>query len=231
MQKLIFITLFEFLSVSVSAQLFSLVKSTTLTQYDIDNYQIVYSQKKGPAGPAYFEYDVYKNRKYLSYAAYVLTKDSCKLMFKERSNYYILFDLCKNTKEVFTATKAAFSLSEIDSVTIQPVARFREKIMVTPYRKHSYDFVLDTLWEKDWDSLKTKKIQGKPLKLFLRKYKKAKVNRFDKFKGSCHFKVKIYTQKGCTTLITYNGVFELENGWIYDIRSRNFFEQFWVKKE
>jgi hypothetical protein len=49
---------------------FGLVKTDKLKEWTIDEYSIFYSRKLGPAGPPYFEYDIYKRNKYLSYAAY-----------------------------------------------------------------------------------------------------------------------------------------------------------------
>ena len=60
---------------------------TKLKDWKIDEYIIEYSRKLGPAGPEYYQYDIYKGDKYLSYAAYNIDNDSCKLLFRERNDY------------------------------------------------------------------------------------------------------------------------------------------------
>ena len=75
----------------------SLVKTDKIKAWRIDDYTIIYSRKHGPAGPHYYQYDIYKRNKYLSYAAYILEDDSCKLLFRERNDYYVTFDLCNHS--------------------------------------------------------------------------------------------------------------------------------------
>lgn len=49
--------------------------------WEIDGYKIIYTRKLGWSGPHYYEYDVYKNGRYISSAAQD-REDSCKLRFK-----------------------------------------------------------------------------------------------------------------------------------------------------
>ncbi|MCE3283103.1 MAG: hypothetical protein K0Q66_1840, partial [Chitinophagaceae bacterium] len=42
-----------------------LVTAEKQREWVIDEYHITYSRKLGPAGPHYFQYDVYKGNKYL----------------------------------------------------------------------------------------------------------------------------------------------------------------------
>src|SRR5262249_49360405 len=95
-----------------------LFKADKLKDWKIDEYTVIYSRKLGPAGPPYYQYDVYKRDKYLSYAAYLMDNDSCKLLFRERNDYYVMFDLCKGSKSILSADKTSINADDVDSITI-----------------------------------------------------------------------------------------------------------------
>jgi hypothetical protein len=113
MRKIFFILLIIIVLLVVGfsqcSKFFSLTTSEKVKEWKIDEYSIVYARKLGPAGPNYYQYDVYKTKTYfylyskevyLSYSTSIVEGDSCQLIFRENEDYHIKFNLCDKTKKV-----------------------------------------------------------------------------------------------------------------------------------
>src|SRR5262249_9016727 len=124
-----------------------------LDGWNIDEYTVIYSNKKGPFGPSYNEYDVYKKGKYLSYAAYIMNGDSCNLLFRERNDYFLVFDLCNKKKKILSEKKRKLSVKEIDSISIRPY----DSIRITAHVGYA-GLIYDTIVSHHFDSSITRKL-------------------------------------------------------------------------
>lgn len=99
--------------------IFFLSETKKLKEWQIDEYKIVYTQKLGYAGPHYYVYEVYKKNKFL-FPTSEINKDNCHLIFRERNDYYLIFDLCHASKIVLKSDKVKLKKTAIDSITIRP---------------------------------------------------------------------------------------------------------------
>jgi hypothetical protein len=205
-------------------QIGSLVKTDPLKRWQIDEYTVVYSKKLGPAGPQYYEYDIFKNNKYLSYAAYLLEGDSCSLLFRERNSYYVTFNLCNKTKSVLSSDKAELDESSIDSITIRPYDSIKLKGRNT-YEAPFYD----TIITKNFDTTITKKLTEKQIRKFVERWNTAKVNGYYRLGKAYDYLVIVYTKNGTRRFRTLNP-FITENGaWSYETKSSSFFDELWMQ--
>jgi hypothetical protein len=215
-----------FLSFQSFGQGLGLVKADKLKDWRIDEYTIIYSKKLGPAGPHYYEYDVYKGTKYLSYAAYIIDKDSCQLLFREKNDYYITFNLCSSTKLILTEDKTKLNIGEIDSISIRPYdsVRFRPRdTYLAPF--------YDTIVTKNFDSAITKKLNENQVKIFVKRWNSAKVNGFDRLGKGYHYLITVYTNNTVRRFRALN-FYITENGlWSYKTKEDIFFEKLWLDKE
>jgi hypothetical protein len=221
MQKSVFILL-TFLTLQSYGQGLGLVKADKLKDWRIDQYTIIYSRKLGPAGPPYYQYDIYKGDKYLSYAAYIIDNDSCKLLFRERNDYYVTFNLCNSTKSILTADKTKLETSDIDSITIRPY----DSVRLRPRDTYVAPFY-DTIITKNFDSTITKRLIESQVETFVRKWNSAKVNGFDRLGKGYHYLVTVYAKDYMRKFRTLN-FFITENGlWSYEMKEDNFFDKIW----
>jgi hypothetical protein len=203
-----------------------LVKADKIKDWKIDEYTIVYSQKLGPAGPPYYEYDIYKGDKYLSYAAYIINNDSCKLLFRERNDYYVTFNLCSKTKTILSADKTKLDMDDVDSITIRPY----DSIKVEGRDTYTAPF-FDTIITKNFDSTITKKLERDNVKAFCKRWNSAKVNGYDRLGKSYDYLVTVYTKNGVRRFRTLN-FFITENGlWSYETKEDTFFDKLWLDKK
>jgi hypothetical protein len=203
-----------------------LVKTQKLKDWKINEYTIMYSQKTVPSGPPYYEYDIYKGSKYLSYAAYKMNNDSCKLLFRERNDYYILFDLCNSEKSIVTAERTKLKLSSIDSITIRPYDSVRIKSRET-YIAPFYD----TIITKNFDSTITKRLTDSQIKTLVKRWNSSKVNGFDRLGKGYDYLITVHKNGSVRRLRTLN-FFITENGlWSYRTREDTFFDTIWLENK
>jgi len=81
----------------------------------IDEYSIVPVKRLDWAGPAYYRYNVYKNRRYEGYAT---LSDSCLLRFEENRQRFVDFNICDATGRLYTDSKAPVDVKAVDSVLV-----------------------------------------------------------------------------------------------------------------
>ncbi len=203
-----------------------LVKADKLKNWEIDDYTIIYSRKLGPAGPPYYEYDIYKGDKYLSYAAYIVDNDSCKLLFRERNEYYVTFNLCNKTKTVLSADKIKLDLNDIDSVTIRPYNAIRLRS-----RSSYVGPAFDTIITKNFDSTVTKRLTNNQVKTFVKRWNTATVNGYERLGKGYHYLVTVYSKNSTRRIKTLNAFVTENELWSYETKENTFFDTIWLDKE
>ena len=203
-----------------------MVKAEKLKDWKIDQYTIIYSRKLGPAGPHYYEYDIYKGDKYLSYAAYIVENDSCKLLFRERNDYYVTFNLCNNTKTVLSSDKTKLDESEIDSITIRPYSAIR----LRPTKSYTGP-AFDTIITKDFDSTITIRLNNSQIKRFVTRWNSAKVNGYNRLGKSYDYLLTIYSRKSARRIKSINAFVTENELWSYETKDDTFFDKVWLDKE
>jgi hypothetical protein len=225
MRKLLLFIL-TILSLQSCGQGGGLVKADKLKDWKIDEYTIIYSKKLGPAGPHYYEYDIYKGDKYLCYAAYIVDNDSCKLLFRERNDYYITFNLCNNTKSILSGDKLKLDVNDIDSITIRPY----NSVRLRPRDTYVAPFY-DTIITKNFDSTITKRLTDNQIKTFIRKWNTAKVNGYDRLGKGYHYLVTVYSKNSIRRIKTLNAFVTENELWSYETKENTFFDKLWLDKE
>lgn len=168
---------------------FGLTESVTLKEWNIEEYGITYSRKLGPVGSHYYQYDVFKNKKHLSYAASLIDNDSCLLRFREKNDFYVDFNLCQQTKKILQPDKEKLDLNTIDSITIRPYDSIQLVPSGRPYPEPYYD----TFITKNFDSTNTKKLTEKEIKIFVKKWNTSKVNGINRLGKSYGYLLTIYS--------------------------------------
>jgi len=201
---------------------FGLVKADRLKEWEIDEYFITYSRKLGPAGPEYYEYDIYKNNKYLSYAAYLVDSSNCKLLFRERNDHYVTFDLCSKTKIILSAKKNELELTEIDSITIRPY----NSIRIKPRAGYTAPF-FDTVITKNFDSTITKKLTAAQAREFIKRWNNSKVNGFQRLGKGYDYLIAVYTKGTARHFITLNYFITENELWSFKTKEDKFFDKLW----
>ncbi|HEY6505960.1 MAG TPA: hypothetical protein VIZ28_18425 [Chitinophagaceae bacterium] len=214
------------LSLQSCGQNGGLVKADKIKDWKIDEYTIIYSRKLGPAGPHYYEYDIYKRGKYLSYAAYIVENDSCKLLFRERNDYYVTFNLCNNTKTVLSSDKTKLDVSEIDSIIIRPYSAIR----LRPTKSYIGP-AFDTIITKGFDSTITKRLSDSQIKKFVTRWNSAKVNGYDRLGKGYHYLLTIYSRNSVRRIKSLNAFVTENELWSYETKDDPFFDKVWLDKE
>lgn len=115
MKKIITTVLLATLFASCSL---GLSQKWSVKQWDIQGYKVIYMRKLDWAGPHYYQYDVYKNGRFISFAQQD-SNDSCKLGFEENRERYLYFNLCAGTAQAYTDTKAPIDVQAFDSMVIK----------------------------------------------------------------------------------------------------------------
>lgn len=203
-----------------------LTKSESLKEWIIEEYKIVYSRKIGPAGPHYFQYDIYKNEKHLSYVTYLLDKDSCLLRFREKNDYYIDFNLCVKTKRVHQPDKKQIKLSTIDSIKIRPY----NSIRLVPRKSETAPFY-DSLVVEDFDSTFMKRLNRNQIEALVNKWNKSEPHGLKNIGTNYHYLLTIYS-KGYSRRIKTLNRYMTENGnWSYEAKSDSFFDSLWNQQD
>jgi hypothetical protein len=83
----VLLTLFTLQSCGQSLRL---VKADKLKDWKIDEYTIIYSKKLGPAGPHYYEYDIYKGDKYAKHQSVSIRNNICWRLFVDLGFIYTI---------------------------------------------------------------------------------------------------------------------------------------------
>ncbi len=204
-----------------------LTTSVSLKEWNIDEYRITYSRKLGPVGSHYYQYDIFKKKKYLSYAASLVDNDSCLLRFREKNDFYVDFNLCQHTKNILRPDKEKLDFKTIDSITIRPY----DSIRLVPSRKPYPEPYYDTLITKNFDSTYTKKLNEKEIKRFVKKWNTSKVNGFNRLGKSYGYLLTIYS-KGSVRKIKVLNHYLIENeNWSYESKEDDFFSELWNYKK
>jgi hypothetical protein len=202
-----------------------LVTAEKQREWVIDEYHITYSRKLGPAGPHYFQYDVYKGKKYLSYAAYLETNDSCQLLFRESDDYYIRFNLCNGSRTVLAPARVKLEKDDVDSITIRPYSALRLRSTGKYYPEPAYDAVIT----EGFDSTVTKKLSPSDLRKFITRFNKAGVNGYDRLGKTYHYLLTIYSGKVVRRVMTLNGYVTEDGLWSFETKDDVFFDKLWQK--
>ena len=201
----------------------SLTETTNLKEYTIDDYRIVFAKKLGPAGPSFYQYDIYKKGKYLSYTSYFLNNDSCQLLFAEQNDYYLIFNLCNKSKTVLKADKRDLDIKQIDSITIRPY----DSIRIKPRDTYTAPF-FDTIITKNFDPTITKTLTPTQVKNFIQRWNKSNVIGYEP-RDTINFDylLTVY-QKGVTREFKTLNLYIYEDGkWSYKSKDDNFFDKIW----
>lgn len=200
-----------------------LTTSSLIKEWTIDEYSITYSSKIGPAGSDFYQYDVYKKGRHLSYAVSPIGSDSCMIRFREKNDFYVDFNLCKHTKKVLTPDKVEFSLNSIDSITIRPY----DSLRLIPSGKSYPDPFYDTVVTKNFDPAQSKQLTTKEIQIFIKKWNRSKTNGFDHLGKTYDYLITVYS-KGSVRKIKTLGNYLTENEhWSYETREDHFFDELW----
>jgi hypothetical protein len=212
---------------SLTACNIGLTKANIIKEWNIDKYKITYSEKTGPVGGAFYQYDVYKNEKHLSYNTSQINNDSCLLRFREENDYYVVFNLCSLKRTILKPDKIMLEFKAIDSITIRPY----NSITLTPsgnkYPKPYYDTIID----KDFDSTFTKKLNKKEMKLVINKWNRSNTNGFERLGKTYHYLLTIYSNGTERKIKTLNHYLIENKYWSYKTKENNFFTDLWKNKE
>lgn len=220
------VILLALLTFQSCGQKLGLANANRLKDWRVDEYTIIYSRKIGPVGPSYYQYDIYKRNRYLNYGAYIVDNDSCQLLFREKNDYYVKFNLCNATKSILTADKVKLKISNIDSITIRPYdsVRLRPRDI---YEEQWYD----TIITKNFDSTITKRLTERQVKRFVKKWNSSKVNGFDRLGKSYHYLVTVYAKDYTRRFKTVNYYITENELWSYKTRDDSFFDYIWHDKK
>jgi len=204
-----------------------MTETTSLKEYTIDEYRIVYAKKIGPAGPPFYQYDVYKKGKYLSYTSYSLNDDSCQLLFAERVDYYIIFNLCNKSKSILNPEKRDLDLIEIDSITIRPY----DSIRIKPRNTYTAPF-FDTIITKNFDPTITKTLTPTQMKNFIQRWNKSSLTGYEP-RDTINFDYLLTVfEKGVTRQFKTLNMYIYEGDkWSYKSKDDNYFDEVWNGQE
>lgn len=206
---------------------FGLTESVTLEEWNIEEYRITYSRKLGPVGSHYYQYDVFKKKKHLSYAASLIDNDSCLLRFREKNDFYVDFNLCQQTNNILRPNKEKLDLKTIDSITIRPYDSIRLVPSGKPYPEPYYD----TLITKNFDSTYTKKLNEKEIKRFVKKWNTSKVNGLNRLGKSYGYLLTIYSKGSVRKIKVLNHYLTENENWSYESKEDDFFLELWNYKK
>lgn len=197
-------------------------RSKSIKYWDIGSYTITYSRKIGPCGPPFYQYQVFENEKYLSYAVSSIENDSCILKFRKRNDYYVLFNLCDETYEIAEPNKVLLNLSLIDSIIVRPYSATR----LVPTKTYVAPFY-DTVVNENFDSTVVKKLSRKQEKEVVRLWNKASTNGHDRLGRNYHYLLLVYENNSVRRIRTLNCYF-IENGqWSYKSNNLTYFDELW----
>lgn len=225
-QVIILLTISIFL-IGLTSCGIKLSEANILKEWTIDKYRITYSRKIGPTGPHYFQYEVYKNDKYLSCAAYLIDSDSCLLRFREENDYYVDFNLCDFTKKLLRPDKQKIDSKAIDSITI----RLYDSMRLVPSGKSYPAAYYDTVVIKNFDPTLTKKLNEKEIKVFINKWNHSKTNGLDRLGGSYHYLLIVYSGSSKREIKTLNNYLTENESWSYETAEDDFFDKLWKNRE
>lgn len=202
---------------------FGLTESKTLEEWNIGEYRITYSRKLGPVGSHFYQYDVFKKKKHLSYAASLVDNDSCILRFREKNDYYVDFNLCQKTKKTLRPDKEKLNLKSIDSITIRPY----DSIQLVPSGKSYPEPYYDSLITKNFDSTYTKKLNEKEIKIFVKKWNTSKVNGLNRLRKTYGYLLTIYSKGSVRKIKVLNNYLTENEEWSYESKDNDFFKELW----
>jgi hypothetical protein len=201
----------------------SMTETTSLKEYTIDEYRIVYAKKIGPAGPPFYQYDVYKKGKYLSYTSYFLNGDSCQLLFGEQVDHYLIFNLCNKSKTILKPDKKDLDFDEIDSITIRPY----DSIRITPRDTYAAPFY-DTIITKNFDPTITKTLTPAQIKDFIQRWNKSSVTGYEP-RDTINFDylLTVFEKESKRKFKTLNLYIYEDGKWSYKSKDDNYFDKVW----
>ncbi|MDX1651906.1 MAG: hypothetical protein R3277_05405 [Brumimicrobium sp.] len=202
-------------------------KTDGIKEWSIDEYKILYSRYIGPVGPHYYQYDVYKNGRYLSYTYSILDNDSCLLQFEKEADYYIHFNLCKQTKKILEPNKTELVMKNIDSITIRPYDSIDLVVGANKFTRPYYD----TLVRQNFDPSATEKLNPQEIKMFVRKWNKSEAEAYNRLGKSYDYLLTVYTKDTVRRIKTLNHFLTEDGKWSYRTKEDNFFDELWKKEE
>lgn len=200
-----------------------LTESKTLEEWNIGEYRITHSKKLGPVGSHFYQYDVFKNKKHLSYAASLVDNDSCILRFREKNDYYVDFNLCQKTKKILRPDKENLNLKSIDSISIRPY----DSIRLIPSGRQYPEPYYDSLITKNFDSTDTKKLNEKEIKIFVEKWNSSKVNGLNRIGKHYEYLLTIYSKGSVREIKVLNNYLTENEEWSYESKDNYFFKELW----
>jgi hypothetical protein len=206
---------------------FGLTESVTLKEWNIEEYRIIYSRKLGPVGSHYYQYDVFKKKKHLSYTTILFDNDSCLLRFREKNHYYVDFNLCQQNKKILRPDKKKLGLNTIDSITIRPY----DSIRLVPLGKPFPEPYFDTLITKNFDPTLTKKLNQKEIKVFVKKWNNSKANGLDRLSKSYEYQMTIYSKDSVRKIKILNNYLTENENWSYESKEDDFYITLWNNKK
>jgi len=175
------------------ATLASCGRRITAQQYanstHIDEYNIYYSKKTGWAGPPSYQYDIYKNKRFVSFGI-SSGSDTCQLRLKESNVLFIDFNLCDATKKVHADSKKPIDHFEVDSILISPVENL----------------------------LKRMKFSERQAKYFIKCWNKASPIGYKRLGKGRDFSITVYTKDALRTFLTLNNFISEDGDWEYKLK-------------
>ena len=165
-----------------------------IKEWEFGQYKLVYSSAIGPVGPHYNVYSVYKNGKFQSNSANKQSNDSCIVGYQEKRNYYIDFNICKNTSKILTPTKLIIN-NKIDSIKISS-SKFNHP----------------------------KKLSKKASKNFIKQWNKSKTLGYQTTGNKYEYFIIVYSKNSQRHFKLFNNIITEDTKWSYLIKNSKFLD-------
>jgi hypothetical protein len=206
---------------------FSSFKPTCETKdvWHIENYTIQHSRCIGPFGPHYSSFDIYKNKDHIS-KAFKVSNDSCRLRARVRNDYYLDFNICKETLLIRKPDKRLIDIETIDSILIRPFDSVR---LVRTDKKYP-EPLYDTVFIANFDSTVTKRLKTKEIKDFVNRWNKSKSNGFERLVKNYDYLLIIYSNDSIRKIKSLNHFLTENELWSYESTKDDFYDKLWIDK-
>jgi hypothetical protein len=190
-------------------------------EWNIDEYKIIRNEYSHHKSSLKYECFIYKNDKEIGdFDPYDnpydpnKSSDSCHLIYGERSNYYINFNLCNKSKSILKDDKSFLDSHEIDSITLRQF----DSVIIRPM-----SYIIYT----NFDSTKSKRFNNKQIETFVTNWNNSTTLGYNLIGTSFEWLVVVYTKgekrefKVIDNDITENGK------WSYQVKDKDFFGNIW----
>lgn len=207
---------------------FSSFKPTCETKdiWKIEDYTIQHSRCIGPFGPHYSSFDIYEYKNHIS-KAFKVNNDSCKLRARVRNDYYLDFNICKETYLILEPDKRKIDFEAIDSISIRPYDSVR---LVRSGKKYP-ELFYDTIFIANFDSTITKRLNRKEIRDFAKRWNISKTNGFERLGINYDYVLTLYSNDSIRKIKTLNHFLTENELWSFESIEDDFYDKLWNDKD